>query len=130
MKFDLERLCESYNSTILEGFKKQKTYAKADMLRQDFFRYLKDQYPDFDKKEFTNAKTKEEAQAVASKYQDDFQRFVKKQPKRFIPIAIHWGILAADFAGIIPRDISNKLFKILLIDDIQYFAKELTKGFK
>lgn len=126
----LEGMYESYNSVILEGFKKQKNYQKADMVRNDFFRYLKDQYPDFDKKEFTNAKTKEEATAVANKYKDDFERFLKKQPKRIIPLAVHLGILAADFAGIIPKDVGHKLYKILLIDDVIYFHREITKGFK
>ena len=119
-----------YESPILEAFKKRKEYQKEDMVRQDFFRYLKEQYPDFDKKEFTQARTKEEATAVANKYRDDFERFLKKQPKRFIPMAIHWGILAADFAGIIPSDVANKLYKILLVDDLIYYGREIKKGIK
>lgn len=62
---------ESYDSKILEGFKKERKYAKSEMMRQDFYRYLKNKYPDFDKKEFTEAKTKEEAEKVANKYRKD-----------------------------------------------------------
>ena len=128
-KMDIERIYEAYDSTILEEFRKQKEYIKADMMRNDFYRYLKQQYPDFDKKEFTNAKTKEDAKAVADKYQDDFQRFIKQQPKKFIPSAIRWGLIAADFTGLLPKDVTNKMYKIMLADDIQYYGRELSKGF-
>jgi hypothetical protein len=115
---------ESYDSKILEGFKKERKYAKSEMMRQDFYRYLKSKYPDFDKKEFTEAKTKEEAEKVANKYRKDFATFVNKQPKRIIPLAIHLGILLADFTGFIPKEVSNKLYNILLIDDLIYYGKE------
>ena len=115
---------ESYDSEILEGFKKERKYAKSEMMRQDFYRYLKNKYPDFDKKEFTEAKTKEEAEKVATKYRKDFETFVNKQPKRIIPLAIHLGIALADFTGLIPKDVSDKLYKILLVDDLIYYGKE------
>ena len=124
---NVDRLYEAYDSSVLEGFKKQKNYQKSDMVRNDFFKYLKREYPDFDKKEFTEAKTKEEATAVANKYRDDFEKFLKKDTKRIIPLAIHWGILAADFAGIIPRNVANKLYNILLVDDLIYYTREFKK---
>ena len=126
----ITKMFDIYTSSVLEACKKQKEYVKADMIRNDFFRYLKDEYPDFDKKEFTEAKSKEAATAVVNKYRDDFERFLKKQPKRYIPTFIHWGVLAADFAGIIPSDVANKLYKILLADDIIYYGKEINKGIK
>ena len=115
---------ESYDSEILEGFKKEREYTKSEMMRQDFYRYLKNEYPDFDKKEFTEAKTKEEAEKVANKYRKDFATFVNKQPKRIIPLAIHLGKALADFTGLIPKDVSDKLYKILLVDDLIYYGKE------
>lgn len=124
----IDILYDAYPSTILEGFKKNRDYQKEDMVRQDFFRYLKQQYPDFNKTEFTKAKTKEEAKAVADKYQDDFKRFVKKQPKTFIPLAVHFGIVAANIVGIIPDNVASKLYKILLVDNVIYYGKELKKG--
>lgn len=123
----IDRLYDVYPSTILEGFKKNRNYQKEDMVRQDFFRYLKQQYPDFDKTEFTKAKTKEEAKAVADKYQDDFKRFVKKQPKRFIPLAVQFGIVAADIVGVVPENVASKLYKIILVDDLIYYVKEFKK---
>lgn len=126
---DINRLYEVYPSTVLEGFRKKKEYQKVDMVRDDFFRYLKQQYPDFNKKEFTNAKTKEEAQAVANKYKDDFERFIKNKNKKILSIAAYLGFIAGDFTGIIPRDVANKIYAILTFKNAVYWTNELKKGF-
>lgn len=126
----IKRIYECYDSPILEGFKKKAEYKKSDLAKREFFKYLKKQYPEFDKKEFTEAKSKEDIERVIEKYKDDFDRFVDEQPKLFFPMAVRWGLVAADTVGLVPKHVRFVLQRILFIDNLQYNVKRIKKKFE
>ena len=114
----------------LEEFRKKKEYKKKDMAKNAFYKYLKKKYPDFDKTEFTKAKTREEKEMVVEKYKEDFDNFVDEQPKLFIPMAVRYGLMAADVAGFVPKDVRRVLQRILFIDKVQRDVRKIAKKFE
>lgn len=119
-------IIETYQSPILETMKKPD---RKTMLQNDFIRFLKDRYPDFDKKEISNAKTKEDFDKVANKYMDDFNDWRKSKNKQLVSMAIDWGLLIVGFSGVLPQKLTKACFTILMAKNAAYWIKELKKGF-
>ena len=71
---------ESYNSPILEEFKKKTNKGKKSEFKQEFINYLVFKYNNQDiKYDFKNAKTDKEKQALVKKYSKDFAEWEKRQ---------------------------------------------------
>ena len=61
----------------LDDFLANKKIKEMKMGKKSFLKYLKKKYPDFQESEITGAKTKEEMDAVRSKYMTDFKNWAK-----------------------------------------------------
>ena len=51
----MESILESYDSVVLEGFKKEKKDKEMRLAKTEFLNYLSTVHPDFDKKELEKA---------------------------------------------------------------------------
>ena len=90
----MQGMYESYNSVILEEFKKNKNNGKRAEFKTAFINYLVFKYEDNNiRYDFKNAKTDKEKKALINKYSADFAEWQKRQ-KRLTNIMI------LDFAGI------------------------------
>lgn len=94
----MESILESYDSVVLEGFKKEKKDKEMRLAKTEFLNYLSTVHPDFDKKEITNAKTREQQLKVAKKYANDYEKW-EKMYKRNNALAIGYvaGAIATMF---------------------------------
>ena len=71
---------ESYNSPVLEEFKKKTDAEKISKHKKEFINYLAYKYQNQDiRYEFQNAKTDAEKEAIIKKYEKDFGEWIKRQ---------------------------------------------------
>lgn len=88
---------ESYNSTVLEGFKKKSSEDIVKKHRKEFINYLAFKYDNQDiRYEFQTAKTDEEKEKLIKKYSKDFDEYAKRQ--KGLTAAIKASILSIGFS--------------------------------
>lgn len=124
-------IIESSDNPILEEYIKRRSVKKDDFVG-DFIAYLRKVYgKDFDiKKELKNAESKEEQNEILQKYQKDFDKWRVSNNVKVVKAAAKLGLVAADFAGILPKDKAKKVYKWMAFDSFISLSHELSKGFK
>lgn len=79
----LTGMYNSYNSTILEGFKRKTDKEIVHSHKKQFINYLVFKYDNpVIKDEFKNAETDKEKEAIINKYSKDFDEWVKREKGR------------------------------------------------
>ena len=125
-------LIESSNNVLLEGIMKKKT--SEEMVQKNkraFMNYLVMKYRDPNiKREFKEAETDKEKQAIINKYQGDFNEWAKRQKGLLASLKISLvglGMSITGIGGSIPIFMSYLCWGIIiktLVDDISTQRQE------